>query len=317
MQGSGGHHLDGLVSRRGLLLGGLISAAGALAAAPGGSEATSGSPMAGSATGRPLASVPLAPAAARARAGPPPASPTTSPSVADRRASVPPDPEEVKANELGLVPVMMYHRIQPKITGEYDMTPADFRAQLQTLFAMRMRPVRTIDLVRGHFPIEAGYTPVVLTFDDGYPNQFTVDDAGHVDPHCGIGILIDVCRQFPDCTTAGSLNINRNPFGISPHRRTLSHQGSWHGETYRNEGVLTVGRIRPPLPSPGRSTRCSSRGSAEAPGTTGGTPSPRRTGSVSCGRTATSCTSSRETPVASPSPRPPRGPGRPPTGTGS
>jgi hypothetical protein len=206
----------------------------------------------------------------------------------------------VKANELGVVPVMMYHRIQPQITGEYDMTPADFRAQLQSLFAMRMRPVRTIDLVRGHFPIEAGYTPVVLTFDDGYPNQFSVDDAG--------GILIEVCRQFPDCTPAGSLNINKNPFGLStpseqrrglailhdqgfeianhtfnhddlsrldpghvqadfvelqrlvesavpgasvlttalpfgipPHRRALSRQGSWHGETYRNEGVLAVG----------------------------------------------------------------------------
>jgi peptidoglycan/xylan/chitin deacetylase (PgdA/CDA1 family) len=214
----------------------------------------------------------------------------------------------VKANELGLVPVMMYHRIQPRITGEYDMTPADFRAQLQTLFAMGMRPVRTIDLVRGHFPIKAGYTPVVLTFDDGYPNQFALDAAGNVDPHSGVGILIGVCKEFPDCTPAGSLNINKNPFGlstpaeqrrglarlhqlgfeianhtfnhddlsrlsaggvqedfvklqhlvesavpgasvltmalpfgISPHDHGLSRRGSWHGETYRNEGVLNVG----------------------------------------------------------------------------
>ena len=121
----------------------------------------------------------------------------------------------MKANELGLVPVMMYHRIQPRIAGEYDMTPRDFRAQLQTLFAMRMRPVRTIDLVRGNFQIKAGYTPVVLTFDDGYPDQFTVDAAGSVDPQSALGILIDVCRQFPDCTPAGSLYINKNPFGLS------------------------------------------------------------------------------------------------------
>jgi peptidoglycan/xylan/chitin deacetylase (PgdA/CDA1 family) len=129
--------------------------------------------------------------------------------------SAPPDPAEVKANELGLVPVMMYHRIQPRIMGEYDMTPRDFRAQLHTLFAMGMRPVRTIDLVRRDFPIKAGYTPVVLTFDDGYPDQFGSDGNGNVDPNSAVGILIDVCRQFPDCTPAGSLYINKNPFGLS------------------------------------------------------------------------------------------------------
>jgi peptidoglycan/xylan/chitin deacetylase (PgdA/CDA1 family) len=214
----------------------------------------------------------------------------------------------VKANELGLVPVMMYHRIHQHVIGEYDMTPRDFRAQLQTLFSMGMRPVRTIDLVRGNFPIKAGYTPVVLTFDDGYPDQFAIDGAGNVDPHSGVGILIDVCKEFPDCTPAGSLNINKNPFGLSTHDeqrrglarlhdlgfeianhtfnhdnlsrlgpsqvqedfvrlqqlvesavpgasvltmalpfgvspsdRTLSRNGSWHGETYRNEGILAVG----------------------------------------------------------------------------
>jgi peptidoglycan/xylan/chitin deacetylase (PgdA/CDA1 family) len=129
--------------------------------------------------------------------------------------SAPPDPAEVKANELGVVPVMMYHRIQPRIAGEYDMTPRDFRVQLQTLFAMGMRPVRTIDLVRGDFRIKAGYTPVVLTFDDGYPDQFTCDGNGSVDPHSAVGILIDVCRQFPDCTPAASVYINKNPFGLS------------------------------------------------------------------------------------------------------
>jgi peptidoglycan/xylan/chitin deacetylase (PgdA/CDA1 family) len=121
----------------------------------------------------------------------------------------------VRANELGVVPVMMYHRVQPRITGEYDMTPADFRDQLRTLFSMGMRPVRTIDLVRGHFPIKAGYTPVVLTFDDGYANQFATDDAGNVDPSTAVGVLLEVCREFPDCAPAGSLNVNKNPFGLT------------------------------------------------------------------------------------------------------
>jgi peptidoglycan/xylan/chitin deacetylase (PgdA/CDA1 family) len=198
------HPLRGPVSRRGLLLAGLITGVGALAAAPDGR--TTAGPVPRQATGRPIGTTaPLRITATGA----------TARSERGQALSAPPDPDEVKANELGVLPVMMYHRIHPRLVGEYDMTPSDFRAQLQTLFAMGMRPVRTIDLVRRDFRIKAGYTPVVLTFDDGYPEQFTVDAGGRVDPHSGIGILIDVCRQFPDCTPAGSLYINKNPFGLS------------------------------------------------------------------------------------------------------
>jgi peptidoglycan/xylan/chitin deacetylase (PgdA/CDA1 family) len=292
------------VSRRGLLMVGLMAGAGASAAMPG--SRTAVAPGSRLATGRPVRLMP----AVRNTATRPAA-----PSRPVPASSAPPDPADVKANELGVVPVMMYHRIQPRITGEYDMTPKDFRSQLQTLFAMGMRPVRTIDLVRHDFRIKAGYTPVVLTFDDGYPDQFTCDADGSVDPNSAVGILIDVCRQFPDCTPAGSLYINKNPFGLStlqeqrrgldrlhelgleignhtfdhddlsrldpsrvqedfvrlqrlveaavpgasvltmalpfgifPRARRLSRHGSWHGETYTNDGILMVGAS--PCPSP-------------------------------------------------------------------
>jgi hypothetical protein len=225
MRDVGRQHLRSPLSRRGLLLGGVISGVGSLAAAPGQDRTAPAAADKPSATGdsgttrSPFQAAPKARPTSSSNASPS-ASTSGSRSVPTAGRSAPPDPAEVKANELGLVPVMMYHRIQPRITGEYDMTPADFRRQLQTLFAMGMRPVRTIDLVRGHFPINAGYTPVVLTFDDGYPNQFALDAAGTVDPDCALGILIDVCKQFPHCTPAGSLNINKNPFGLStPHEQ--------------------------------------------------------------------------------------------------
>jgi hypothetical protein len=66
-----------------------------------------------------------------------PGSDTQSPSP--RRK--PPDPAKVKANELGTVPVMMYHRLTSK-PGEYDMTPAAFRAQVRTVAALRLPPDR-------------------------------------------------------------------------------------------------------------------------------------------------------------------------------
>jgi peptidoglycan/xylan/chitin deacetylase (PgdA/CDA1 family) len=204
---------------------GVMAGVGALAAVPG--SRTAAGPESRLATGRPVEPRP----AARITVIDPTATdptatdPTATDSTVRPRAvpAAPPDPAEVKANELGVVPVMMYHRIQPRITGEYDMTPRDFRAQLQTLFAMGMRPVRTIDLVRRDFRIKAGYTPVVLTFDDGYPDQFTSDGDGNVDPDSAVGILLDVCRQFPDCTPAGSLYVNKNPFGLSSEQE--QHRG--------------------------------------------------------------------------------------------
>ena len=182
------------ISRRSLLRGGVAAAAvlAATACGAGSKKAAAEKPQA---TGRPTPSASTSP------------TPTAAP---------PPDPAAIKANELGLVPVMMYHRITPKITGEFDRTPADFKAELQRMFAKGYRPVRTIDLVRGEFAVKAGYTPVVLTFDDGYTDQFGFDPAtGEVDPSTGLGILLEVCKQFEDCPPAGSFNINNNPFGLS------------------------------------------------------------------------------------------------------
>jgi len=181
------------VTRRSVLRTGIAAGAGLVAAACGSSKDT-GRPTA---TGRPT------PTANRSSASPVPTT-TTPPG--------PPDPAEIKANELGYVPVMMYHRITTTVEGEFDTTPKDFRAGLHRLFSSRYRPVRTIDLVRGDFPVAAGYTPVVLTFDDGYSDQFAVSPTGEVDPASGVGILLDVCKEYPDCPPAGSFNINKNPF---------------------------------------------------------------------------------------------------------
>lgn len=195
------------VSRRDVLRGGLASAVALAASACGGGseEPAARTPQA---IDRPTPTVSPTPAS---QAPPPPTPPA------------PPDPAAIGANELGVVPVMMYHRITPRIGSEFDMAPGDFRAELQRMFANGYRPVRTIDLARGALPVAAGYTPVVLTFDDGYPDQFGFDPAtGAVDPASGVGIVIEVCRQFPDCPPAGSFYLNAAPFGLSdPEPRRL------------------------------------------------------------------------------------------------
>ena len=37
-------------------------------------------------------------------------------------------------NELGAIPVLMHHEIRPDRVGDYDQTPAEFRAELERLW---------------------------------------------------------------------------------------------------------------------------------------------------------------------------------------
>lgn len=183
------------LSRRAVLGGGLAAAVGLATAACGGGGDKAASKDSALASAKPRTTGNPAPGAGPTKA--------------------PVDPAAVKANELGQVPVLMYHRITPQVKAEFDRSPADFRAELQRIFSEGYRPVRTIDLVRGQLDVPAGMTPVVLSFDDGYPDQFRYTADGTLDPTCGIGILIDVAKQFPDCRPVASMNINKDPFGLS------------------------------------------------------------------------------------------------------
>lgn len=123
-----------------------------------------------------------------------------------------PDPARIRADELGRIPVMMYHRVVPTVGGEYDTTTADFTATLEAMLGGGYRPMSTATLVSGTLAVAAGATPVVLTFDDGTPDQVRLTRDGSLDPGCAAGLLVEACRQA-GCQPAGSFYVNRNPFG--------------------------------------------------------------------------------------------------------
>ncbi len=104
-----------------------------------------------------------------------------------------PDPAEAGANELGVVPVLMYHRITPEPASVYDRTPEDFRAELQRLAGSGYVPVTTAELATGRLDLPAGIHPVVLPFDDGDPSTIRMDGS-RVAPDTAIGTLLDVTR---------------------------------------------------------------------------------------------------------------------------
>lgn len=123
-----------------------------------------------------------------------------------------PDPAEVGANELGVVPVLMYHRLLEGGGGDYDLTPEQFRDELERLYEEDYRPVTLKDAVRGEIDVPAGTTPVVLTFDDSTREQAALED-GEIAGDTALGILLEFAEDRPDFEPVASLYLNAYPFG--------------------------------------------------------------------------------------------------------
>lgn len=128
------------------------------------------------------------------------------------------DPAEVGANELGEVPVLMYHRILPDGGSRFDLTPEEFRSELQYLYDNDYRPIRTDQLVSGDIDVPAGTTPVVLTFDDSTREQFAYTEDGEIDPDTAVGILVDFAEEHDDFDAVGTFYVLGSLFGVSDER---------------------------------------------------------------------------------------------------
>lgn len=144
----------------------------------------------------------------------PDASPTTAPSpTAEAEPSPSPEPSpepeptepelsdeelaELGVNEVGRVLVMEWHEI-----GDRDERWANsretFRAQIQELYDRGYRPVTVEEFAEGRFPIPAGTSPVLLTFDDSYESHLSLDDDGEPHPDSVVGILESFSAENPD-----------------------------------------------------------------------------------------------------------------------
>ncbi|MEK6276239.1 MAG: putative glycoside hydrolase [Actinomycetota bacterium] len=126
-------------------------------------------------------------------------------------------------NELGEVPVLMHHEIREDRVGDYDQTPAEFRAEVGRLWRQGYWPVRAADLALGRLgSVPAGKTPVVLTFDDSTQYQFSYDARGQIKPDTAIGILLEFRREHPTFPLAGTFYVNREPFaGVARGKEML------------------------------------------------------------------------------------------------
>ncbi len=155
------------------------------------------------------------------------------------------DYEKHKVNELGNIPVMMYHQIKDmknedtKYTGgnvDYDgytRTTEAFRKDLDFYYQNGYRMIRLIDYVNGKIDVELGYSPLVLTFDDGL-NEVKVlgldeNDNIIIDPNCALGILEEYKAKYPDFNVTATFFLNSTLFYSQKYNEKIINYMIDHG----------------------------------------------------------------------------------------
>jgi peptidoglycan/xylan/chitin deacetylase (PgdA/CDA1 family) len=130
----------------------------------------------------------------------------------------PVDPKEeinldLNPNESGRIMVLMYHNIG-ETEEEWTRTPENFKKDLQNIYDKGYRPISLKDYASGNITTPQGYTPIVITFDDGNRNNFEYLEDGSINPDSAVGLLMDFHKKNPDFSPAATFFLTGDvPFG--------------------------------------------------------------------------------------------------------
>jgi peptidoglycan/xylan/chitin deacetylase (PgdA/CDA1 family) len=102
----------------------------------------------------------------------------------------------------GRIPILEYHVVGDSATNMFVITKDLFRRNLETLYERGYRPITVAQLLDKDFSgVPIGMSPVVFTFDDASPEQFSyIEKNGQleVDPETALGIWLEFAKQHPD-----------------------------------------------------------------------------------------------------------------------
>ena len=141
-------------------------------------------------------------------------------------------------NELGKVPIMMYHGIREKTSNStgtvggnvdkdgYNRTPEAFRKDLEFYYEKGYRMIRLDDYINGKVDVEYGKSPIILTFDDGNEDNIKVtglDDNGNIiiDKNSAVGILEEFKKKHPDANVTATFFVNGGIFNQSEYNEKI------------------------------------------------------------------------------------------------
>jgi hypothetical protein len=109
-------------------------------------------------------------------------------------------------NELGRIPILVYHTIG-ETEGRWQRARERFRADLELLYTRGYRPIGIGELVDRRIDVPAGLSPVIITFDDAAPSQFSyLEHNGviEIDSNSAVGIWLAFARSHPGWRNRGA-----------------------------------------------------------------------------------------------------------------
>lgn len=171
---------------------------------------------------------------------------TTTEEVTTKDTATEDEYESLGINEMGQIPVMMYHGIEnvsSESTGYtggnvdadgYNRTAEAFAADLEKYYDLGYRMIRLTDYVDGYIDVEKGKSPIVITFDDGRDDQCLVtglDENGDIiiDPNSGVGILEAFKEKHPDAPVTATFFVNGTLFQQPEYNEQILNWLVGHG----------------------------------------------------------------------------------------
>lgn len=136
-------------------------------------------------------------------------------------------------NEMGRIPVLMYHSVGDELYGKVgslsrrlglNVSAPLFRKHLELMRKAGWYPVNMRDVLSARLNVPKGKTPVVITFDDARRSQFYYLKNGSIDPNCAVGILLAMNKKYPNDWPNRAVfyvlpesKYNPAPFGQKPY----------------------------------------------------------------------------------------------------
>ncbi|MEN8209466.1 MAG: polysaccharide deacetylase family protein [Candidatus Fermentibacteria bacterium] len=128
------------------------------------------------------------------------------------------DPESADNNTRSGIPVLMYHHVSDPVHGYYGVSTGRLLMDLQLLDEAGFFLITPDDIENGFMQVPADRRPLMLTFDDGWQDNFSFIVTGtavEIDPNCALAILEDYSDNHPEFGRGATFFISwdKIPFG--------------------------------------------------------------------------------------------------------
>lgn len=111
------------------------------------------------------------------------------------------EPDPLQNSGPSGIPVLMYHHVSDPVNGYYGVSTHRFESDLQMLDDAGFFLICPDDIQDGLMRVPPDRRPVLLTFDDGWQDNFSFDVLGNdfqMDPDCAVAILEEFCAENPE-----------------------------------------------------------------------------------------------------------------------